>query len=326
MAVLANTPIPTANGWKLASELSTNDIVFNPEGQPQPVLTIQSWIPAACYEVHFDDGLSITGDGHMGFQCQTKNWREHYCRWLRRKNRVRNRKFWYRLTHKTAKDLCGIDLKNRIGGYEYSIGNTKPVQYPRLDLPVPPYVYGLWVGSRSQVGNHWVQKGMDVNKLRAKLRNYGFTVVKKKYKKEMYKMEFRPSIPHAFASMRAVVPFEMPFYYIMGSADQREELLQGLIDAHDAKKTKIKSKYVINDPSWPSIRKKQGLLESLGVKTTLLTPSKSLSYQLFFHWKSDNHTYTRRFITKVTKIEPKQCVHIVTEAPFLAAEGYLAVC
>ena len=41
MALLSTTPVPTSEGWKPASELSTKDIVFNQRGEL--VMHLSSW-------------------------------------------------------------------------------------------------------------------------------------------------------------------------------------------------------------------------------------------------------------------------------------------
>ena len=55
MAVLASTPVPTANGWMQASDLQIGDTVFDHLGQPQTITRTQLYTPQVCYEVQLDD-------------------------------------------------------------------------------------------------------------------------------------------------------------------------------------------------------------------------------------------------------------------------------
>lgn len=149
MAVESSTPIPTADGWKRACDLSAKDVVFDQAGAPQPVLSVQSWIPLECYEVHMDDGLTVVGDRNLAFPCQTKNWREHFCRWFNRKSSRRPKEFRSAIWDGTVREILTRGLVDDRGKTNFSVGATGPVQFPTVDLPVPPYVFGLWLGTRT---------------------------------------------------------------------------------------------------------------------------------------------------------------------------------
>jgi len=326
VAVESSTPIPTADGWKRAIDLSAKDLVFDQSGAPQRVLSVQSWIPSECYEVHLDDGLTVVGDRHLTFPCQTKNWREHFCRWFNRKSSRKPKEFRSALWKGSVRDILRSGLIDDRGKKNFSIGAAGPVQFPSVDLPVPPYVFGLWIGTRTPTGRHWLRPGMDINRIRSRLRGLGFAVVSKKHKNGDTMLEFRPSVLTYFAAMGFGVPDEIPFSYIMSSPEQRSELLSGLVDARDVFVGRDSTKCVTHDPSWRSVRRKQALLESLGFKTRLHTPSKSSSFSLFSDICDTKRVKNKRFIVKIDKKQPKQCVHVVCERPFLAGEGFIAVC
>ena len=107
------------------------------------------------------------------------------------------------------------------------------------------------------------------------------------------------------------------------------ELLQGLIDGGLVKKYKKSSLHVASDANYHLLRKVQGLVESLGIKTTLNTPYKTKSYALKFRINGDFPSIygkNRRFVTKITKIPPQPCVHVDTGTQFLVGEGFIPVC
>lgn len=326
MAVESSTPIPTADGWKRACDLSAKDVVFDQAGAPQPVLSVQSWIPLECYEVHMDDGLTVVGDRNLAFPCQTKNWREHFCRWFNRKSSRRPKEFRSAIWDGTVREILTRGLVDDRGKTNFSVGATGPVQFPTVDLPVPPYVFGLWLGTRTPTGRHWLRGNMDLNRIRSRLRGLGFALATRKHKNGDTMLEFRPSVTTYFAAMGVGAPDELPFSYLMSSPEQRSELLAGLVDARDVFVRRGSTKCSVQDPSWRSIRRKQALLESLGFKTRLHTPSKSSSFSLFSDICTTNRVKNKRFIVKIDKKQAKQCVHVACERPFLVGEGFIAVC
>jgi hypothetical protein len=114
-----------------------------------------------------------------------------------------------------------------------------------------------------------------------------------------------------------------------GNVDQRKELLSGLIDGGFIKKYKDSNLHVAQDPNYHLMRKIQGLVESFGIKTTLHTPGQTSSYALKFRLDEDFpiiYGKNRRFVTKITKIPPKPCVHVDTGTQFLVGEGFISVC
>ena len=326
MALLSTTPVPTSEGWKPASELSSKDIVFNQRGEPQPVLSTQGWVPEWCYVVHMSDGLTVTGDRRLKFPCQDKNWREHFCRWVNRKSERRPKKFKSALHEIEVQDLVRGDLKDARGRLEFSVGVTSPVRFPPVDLPVPPYVFGFWIGTRTATGRHWLRDKINIKRVRARMRGHGYAVGQSKHKNGDTLLDIRPSVGVGFAMIGQTVPDNIPFSYLMSSPEQRFELLDGLIDAGDVTILKGGTHAWVKDASWLSVRRKQALLESLGFKTALHLPSKNLTFTLKFDSDRTKLASGRRFLTKIEKVEPKMCVNVVCDEPFLAGEGFIAVC
>jgi hypothetical protein len=121
----------------------------------------------------------------------------------------------------------------------------------------------------------------------------------------------------------------MPFYYLDGSVYQRTELLEGLIDGGFIRKQKNSNVYAVRDGNYHLLRKIQGLVESLGIKTMLHTPSNTPSYTLKFRMKDNFEVLygtNRRFVVKITEIPAQPCVHVDTGGQFLVGEGFIPVC
>lgn len=326
MAIVSSTPVPTPSGFVLASDLKPGGHIFDHDGSPGRVLSVQSYISPECYEVHFDDGLTVRGDRHMSFMLQNRHYRIQRDRWFRNRSSPFAKRFRKSLDKRTAAELSREDLTLDRGHVKYTLQAAGPLQYPHTDLPVPPYILGLWIGSLAPSGHHWL-KNDDFNSMQKKARAVGFSLTKRRHRWG-YAVEFfiRPSVRESFTFAGAPIPDVIPQSYLESDVESRLALLDGLIDARDAVESKARpGNFVIND-SWLSIRRKQQLVEGLGMVSRLLKYDQKTNYALKFRMRDENHAKTRRKLRKVTKIGPQMCVHVETETGFVAGEGFISVC
>ena len=133
MAVTISTPIPTPMGWKLAHDIQKDDIVFDQYGNQVVVRTTQISDVDKCYEVTFDDGLSIKGDKNLKLILQDKTWRDKMSNNKKKTTRCR-------MIHKTLEELMDCPLVSPTNSKVYSLPMCMPVKYNTKDLPVPAYV------------------------------------------------------------------------------------------------------------------------------------------------------------------------------------------
>lgn len=322
MAIVSSTPVPTPNGWVLARDLKPADYIFQPRGGAQAIGSVQTYIPTECYRATFDDGLEIEGDRHLAFALQDRVWRRHQDMWFKgQSSKYAKKKYRRLLKVKTLAELSKDTLLDNRGRKMWSLQTISPLEYPTMDLPVPPYVFGLWLGSMEPSGRHFLT-GKDFNYLQRMVRPFGFSIAKNNYHGRR-EFTFRPSVRESFTYARAEIPTEIPQYYLEANVESRELLLKGLIDAQNINERN--GKYVVYD-SWLSIRRKQQLAEGLGYKTKLSKKDCDINYNLSFCKKRDNLALMRRFLVKIEKIPAKQCVHLAVDGEFVAGEGFLAVC
>lgn len=325
MAITADTLVPTSEGWVKASDLVESDIVFNHLGQPTKIKTIQHFTSEECYEVSFDDGLVVQGDKNLTLPSQDIIWRDHFSAYRNRKTSRKRQEFSRPLVQLKPDDTMPLMRGTK---KIYSVPNCMPVQYSYKDLPVPPYIFGIWFATRTELGRHWL-RDRPLDKMQRIFRGYGHTIKTRKHKNGLTLFDIRPSIRDSFLFAGAAIPTSIPFSYIDCSVEQRIEFFQGLLDGGFIKKYKGSNLYVAKNANFSLMRKIQALVESLGVKTTLHTPNNSPNYTQKFRMNGDfSEIYGthRRFITKITKIAPKQCIHLVTDTTFLVGEGYISVC
>lgn len=326
MAIVANTPVPTPKGFILAADLKPGDYIFDPEGYPQPVLSVQGYISQDCYELTFRDGLSIQGDRHMSFMLQSAKYRDRLTQWMKNQSSKFAKRFRRQMDKVSAEQLFSDGLGMHRQKSKYALTNAKPLRYPQVDLPVPPYVFGLWLGSRSPAGHHWVGK-KDYNKMQRRVRQHGFNLVKAKSSSHgHYEFFFRPSVREAFTYANVDIPDIIPQPYLEADVDSRLALLEGLMDAHDVKELESRPGVYASRDAYLPIRRKQQLIESLGMGSIVKKYDDRTKFELNFRFPHKIWGFNRRFLQKIEKISAKKCVHIETERGFVAGEGFLAVC
>jgi hypothetical protein len=321
MAITADTLIPTPGGWKPADQIALNDIVFDNLGNQVPVRAVQVFDSQTTYEVTFDDGLTLSGDKNMTLVMQDKVWRD---KMSNNKKKTTKSRFIIR----KMEDLPVEDLRMPDKSRAFSVPTCGAVQYNTKDLPVPPYVFAVWFACTTKLGRMWANK-RPMEKIQKIFRGYGFFIRTKKAGNGNLRFDIRPSVRDSFLFAGADIPTTIPISYLESSVEQRIELLEGFCDAGKVRYNKARNKWECRTPDYALIRRIQGLVESLGMKTTLHSPFRDLYYTLSFNKNYDKTTpygKMRRFIDKIEQKEGQKCVFIDTGTQFLAAEGFISVC
>jgi deoxycytidine triphosphate deaminase len=130
-ALALDTPVPTPDGWSMMGELEVGDRVFDPDGQP--ILVTGATEPLhgrPCYEVEFSDGATIVADAEHRWEVQTKYDRR------RRGSRL--------MTTSEMRDNLRVSWAP--AEYAFHVPLAKPVEFPYRELPIDPYVLGVWLG------------------------------------------------------------------------------------------------------------------------------------------------------------------------------------
>lgn len=200
-ALALDTPLLTTSGWKTMGTVEIGDEVFAPDGSPTKILTTsETFHGHDCFEVEFADGQKITADAdHLWTVWDLKEKRE------------------VTLTTRQMLDTWqGTDARFN---YRYRIPMPAPIQRPEVDLPIDPYLLGLWLGDGSSSKTEITTSEPEVVEYpTGKAVTYG--------------------IPGGF--MRALRDLDMlghrsagkfiPEQYLLASEAQRRALLAGLVD------------------------------------------------------------------------------------------------
>ncbi|TML12832.1 MAG: dCTP deaminase [Actinobacteria bacterium] len=129
-ALALDTLVPTTQGWKTMGDLRAGDLVFDEDGFPAVVLAATPPMTGRpCFEIRFSDGTAVVTDV------------DHQWRTIAKRDRRRGlRVDRIVTTGEIAETLRVGDEVN------HHVPLAGAVWYPERDLPIDPYVLGVWLG------------------------------------------------------------------------------------------------------------------------------------------------------------------------------------
>lgn len=241
------TPIPTPDGWTTMGALSVGDRVFDRHGNPCAVTFVTpEQHERQCFQVVFSDGAVIVADAEHLWYTETLNEREK-----RRPGSAR-----------TTQEIRDTLISGRMTrALNHAIPATDPLDLPELDLPIPPYTLGAWLGDGSSEGGGICSEDPEI------LANIQL---------DGYEVRFRPSTPNMYGILGLQVQIRdqnlklnkhIPSAYLRSSFKQRLALLQGLMDTDGTIDNRGTCEFSVSDETLAlGVRE---LIVSLGIKTTM---------------------------------------------------------
>ena len=130
-----DTPIPTPSGWARMGDLKAGDTVFGPDGRPTEVLAahaVKHNLP--CYEVRFSDGTTLVADSEHLWGVERYYWRAPHWR------------YEVKSTQDLMRDLLYSERGDARARFRYRVRNAAPLATPDVELPIDPYLLGVWLG------------------------------------------------------------------------------------------------------------------------------------------------------------------------------------
>ena len=203
-ALALDTPVPTPTGWTTMGQVAVGDQVFGADGLPTTVIAATDIMYGRdCFEVEFSDGAVIVADAEHQWLTETRASRRDAQAAAVGYNRSRNQRIFadVRTTAEIAQTLRCNTADNRLN---HAVVNTQPLQLPDVDLPLPPYVLGVWLGDGHAAGSRFTTADADIVsaiEADARLRTLG-----------------------------ALNNKHIPRIYLRASERQRRQLLAGLLD------------------------------------------------------------------------------------------------
>jgi hypothetical protein len=219
--------ILTRQGWRKMGSIQAGDYVIGVDGRPTKVLAVYPQGERPIFKVTFNDGSSTECDA------------EHL--WT---VRDRSRRPWTTLPLKYIAEH--ITEGNQITSYHYEIPLVEPVQFPKQELPVHPYLMGLLLGDGCFTGGSVILSIGDdeAEEMVQRVSQYlptdtiirhtsgtGYLLVKKNERNQPKPSSLLEGLRQAGVWGLLGHNKHIPDQYLFASVDQRIELLRGLMDA-----------------------------------------------------------------------------------------------
>jgi deoxycytidine triphosphate deaminase len=224
-ALALDTEVPTTEGWRTMEELRPGDLVFDEKGWPTVVLaTTEPMLDRECQEVVFSDGTSVVCDAAHTWVTMDKSGRRHGRRRLRA-----------RTTREIAQSLLAGGERN------HQVPLAGPVRYPERDLPIHPYVLGAWIGDGTSTQAEITCADTEILR-EIELAGYGVAAQRTRQLSDRIGgvghtrdamtggMTSNDSLSSTLRWVGLLGQKAIPNDYLRASVDQRQALLEGLMD------------------------------------------------------------------------------------------------
>lgn len=211
-----DTIIDTPKGRRLWGDIIPGDYVFAADGKPTKVVACRKYESIPFYRVIFDDdSYCDASSGHL--------WQ------IRGRQERRNKKDGWRLM--STIDLIHAGVKRANGksvARQWEIPIQGVAEYEEVTLPVPPYILGIWLGDGSRNKPAYTKPNKEI---KDKIQALGYEVTEPTtgccYYIRGIKNEFNKLGVFNQNSPERVIPQ----IYLQNSAENRRELLRGLMDS-----------------------------------------------------------------------------------------------
>jgi len=236
-ALSLDTPVPTPTGWSTMGKLRDGDELFDERGEVCRVLHAHPVLfERRCYRVVFSDGSEIVADSDHLWVTQTS---------VERKRQLRGVSQNISAVRTTEEIAQTLTIGSR-GDTNHSISVSEALKLPDVDLPIHPWVLGFWLGdgssnsSRIHAGDH------DELEIRMQFMKFGFITGPVRRDRGVAtfnigrgsfvegrdgRLMFADPLTPYLRGLEVLNNKHIPTIYLRSSADQRLQLLQGLIDS-----------------------------------------------------------------------------------------------
>jgi len=195
-----DTRLPTPTGWTTMGEVAVGDELLGSNGKPCRVVGKSAVKNIDCYQITFDDGTKVTCD------------HEHL--WL--------------VNGEVLSTMAIRDSLKRYGGNWRTVLNASPVELPDADLPIHPYVLGLWLGD----GKHTSGEMCSIDEwVWAKIQDLGYEIGGDISANDRSRSHTIKNIRGHLTALGVLGNKHIPQQYLRASMVQRIHLVQGLFDS-----------------------------------------------------------------------------------------------
>lgn len=212
--VADSTPVLTPDGWRRHGDLRVGDQVYAPDGTPTRILHVTPK-DLATLEVEFSDGERIRVNPEHRWEVRDR--RSHTWRVVETGDLLREG---------LSYGVCA----NGDPRHRWLLRQPAPVAGVEIELPIDPYIFGLWLGDGSTGNGRITASAGDAELFMAAARQRGYQIGAVQVHKETGVVTFCV-LGMRVRSVAGRYGKAIPDVYYRASERQRRELLQGLVDS-----------------------------------------------------------------------------------------------
>lgn len=311
-----DTPIYTTDGWKTMGTVQVGDMIFDKKAVPRRVKAASRVHYKPCLEIVFDDNTTVVCD------------EDH--RWEVYKVVDGKRRYSVMTAKEIGTHLTSYPKGDRKPADILKIGNAVPIDRDDVDLPIDPYVFGVWLGDGGSHNSRITSMNPAVWE---EIERRGYDLGADVSNGRSGKAQERTvrGIRSALIKLGVDGDKGLPNIFLEGSRQQRLDLLRGLMDA-DGHYHRGRKRYVMNTTSpWQAVVVRM-IVASLGGKVTIVK-AKARGFGLTvdcYHanfWldenpflcrnqgehsapKFDRHSYRCIDAVRATETVPTRCIEV----------------
>ena len=208
-------------GWTTHGELVPGDFVFHPSGKPVEVLAVSDEHQLDCV-IETSDGATI--------KCHENHEWTIYDRTYAKTRTVETK--WFMATTKFGgqRKLDSGPPGKRGHRYKFQIDRTGALEFPEVDLPLPPYFIGAWLGDGLTSRPSLCASQKDAETLMRCAELVGAPSSIQVHKDTGVVYHYFSGLIGTMRSLGLIGHKHIPMMYQQASIEQRMQLLAGLID------------------------------------------------------------------------------------------------
>jgi len=254
-----DTPILTNHGWRTMGTLIKGDMVYDKDGNLVNILNISKVKNKKCLKIKFGNNEEVVSDF------------EH--RWLVYTSVLGIKKEMVMTTQEIKE--YNDNLTKRDSHRILKIENAKPLNNPMINLPVDPYVLGLWLGDEHSVDAKITQANKVVW---CEINNRGYEIGDDVSEGGVGKATTRTvfGLHSRLRGLSLLGNKHIPEIYLSSSYEQRLDLLRGLMDSGGTY-NKTRKRFVVTTTRESQANYYVEVASSLGIKTTIITYNKKFN-------------------------------------------------
>ena len=232
MALSSHTPVPTPAGWVILKDIAPGQVVFDQRGCPCTVIAVCQREPEIVHRVEFDDGSILLAGAHNP--------------WVTVRHHLRHRihggrfalgdwasSFDTRTTEEIRESL--VYQSGTLVESMHSVPVAWPLRLPDADLPIDPYILGLWLGDGTSTAPRITCHRDDEHYYRERANAAGEEWRILSDRNGVLNCSLargsEPILLHRLRGLGLLGNKHVPPIYLRASGQQRLELLRGLMDS-----------------------------------------------------------------------------------------------